>query len=136
MSAIELSNVTLAFAGSPVLSNITLAVRDHEFIGVLGPNGSGKTTLMRAILGLVHLRTGSIRVLGRPVATGNPAVGYLPQMRGLLDTVRLSGWDFVASGINGHRWGLPLSGTAGRREVGWALEMVQAQDLAAAAPSR
>ena len=130
MSAIGLSNVTLAFAGRPVLSNITLAIRDHEFVGVLGPNGSGKTTLMRAILGLVPLRTGSIRVLGRPVATGNPAVGYLPQVRGLLDTVRLSGWDFVASGINGHRWGLPLSGAAGRREVGWALEMVQAQDLA------
>lgn len=130
MSAIELNNVTLAFSGRVVLSNIALAIRDDEFVGVLGPNGSGKTTLMRAILGLVAPRTGSIRVLGRPVAAGNPSVGYMPQTRGMLGTMRLSGWDFVASGANGHRWGLPLSGLAGRREVAWALEMVQATDLA------
>ena len=130
MSAIELNNVTLAFGGRAVLSNIALAIRDDEFVGMLGPNGSGKTTLMRAILGLFAPRTGSLRVLGRPVARGNPAVGYMPQTRGVLDTVRLSGWDFVASGANGHRWGLPLSGSADRREVAWALEMVQATDLA------
>jgi zinc/manganese transport system ATP-binding protein len=130
VSAIELSGVTLAFGTRVVLSNIALAIRDDEFIGMLGPNGSGKTTLMRAILGLIPPRTGSIRVLGRPVAAGNPAVGYMPQTRGVSDTLRLSGWDFVASGANGQRWGVPLRGAAARREVAWALEMVKATDLA------
>jgi zinc/manganese transport system ATP-binding protein len=130
VSAVELHNVTLAFGERPVLSNLSLSICDHEFVGVLGPNGSGKTTLMRAVLGLLPPRTGSIRVLDRPVATGNPAVGYMPQARGALETVRLTGWDFVASGCNSHRWGLPLIGSAARREVDWALGMVQAQDLA------
>jgi zinc/manganese transport system ATP-binding protein len=130
VSAVELDGVTLAFGARPVLSNISLSIRDDEFVGVLGPNGSGKTTLMRAFLGLLPPRMGSIRVLGRPVATGNPAIGYLPQTRGVLDSMRLRGWDFVASGANGHRWGLPLIGSAARREVAWALEMVQALDLA------
>ena len=97
---------------------------------MLGPNGAGKTTLMRAILGLLPPRSGSIRVLGRPASRGNAAIGYMPQVRGAIDSVRLSGWDFVASGANGHRWGLPLLSADARREVDWALDMVQATGLA------
>jgi zinc/manganese transport system ATP-binding protein len=112
VSAVELTGVTLGFGARTILSGIDLAIRDREFVGVLGPNGSGKTTLMRAILGLLPPRAGAIRVLGRPVARGNPAVGYMPQTRGALDNLRLSGWDFVAS------------------EVQWALDMVEAGALA------
>jgi zinc/manganese transport system ATP-binding protein len=130
VSAIELNNVTLAFGERAVLSDVSLTIRDDEFIGILGPNGSGKTSLMRAILGLVPVRVGSIRVLGRSVAAGNANVGYMPQMHRVLDTVRLSGWDFVASGTKGHCWGLPIYGSVERREVARALEMVEATDLA------
>jgi len=130
VSAVELSGATLAFGARTVLGNVNLTIRDSEFIGVLGPNGSGKTTLMRAILGLIRPRTGAIRVLGKPVGRGNPLVGYMPQTRGALDNVRLRGWDFVASAANGHRWGLPLLRAAARRDVAWALDMVNATDLA------
>jgi len=129
VSAVEFRGVTLAIGERTILSDITLSIRDDEFIGVLGPNGSGKTTLMRAILGLVAPRQGSIQVLGRPVARGNSAVGYMPQTRGALDTMRLSGWDFVASGANGHHWGLPLLSSRAQRDVQWALEMVEATQL-------
>jgi zinc/manganese transport system ATP-binding protein len=130
VNAVELTGATLAFGTRTVLAGIDLAIRDNEFVGVLGPNGAGKTTLMRAILGLLPPRSGTIRVLGRPVARGNPAVGYMPQTRGALNNLRLSGWDFVASGANGHRWGLPLLRADARREVQWALEMVHATALA------
>ncbi len=130
MTAIELRGATLGFGRRTVLSNIDLTIGDDEFIGVLGPNGSGKTTLMRAILGLVPLRAGSIRVFGHPVTRGNPNVGYMPQTRTAMNNLRLGGWDFVASAVHGHRWGLPLPGSAARREVAWALEMVQATALA------
>ena len=58
------------------------------------------------------------------------AVGYMPQTRGALDHLRLTGWDFVASGAQGHRWGLPVLDRTARRDVGWALERVQATELA------
>src|SRR5207302_49787 len=77
-----------------------------EFIGVLGPNGAGKTTLMRAALGLVSPRAGSIRVMGRPATRGNPAVGYMPQARNTAAS-RLAGRDSVAHAARGHRRGLP-----------------------------
>jgi zinc/manganese transport system ATP-binding protein len=53
---------------------------------VLGPNGAGKTTLMRAVLGLVPASRGTIRVLGRLAARGNPAIGYMPQIRSTVAT--------------------------------------------------
>jgi zinc/manganese transport system ATP-binding protein len=130
VSAVQLIGATLAFGSRTVLSGIDLSIGDNEFVGVLGPNGSGKTTLMRAILGLVPLRAGAIRVLGSAATRGNPAVGYMPQTRAAMGDVRLSGWDFVASGVNGHHWGLPLVRANARREVAWALEMVQATALA------
>jgi zinc/manganese transport system ATP-binding protein len=129
VNAIETQGLTLSLGGRPVLQDVSLAIRAAEFVGVLGPNGSGKTTLMRAVLGLVPPTTGTIRVLGAPAARGNAAIGYMPQVRGELANKRLSGWDFVASVVRGHRLGLPLLDAAGRREVAWALDMVGARDL-------
>jgi zinc/manganese transport system ATP-binding protein len=130
MRVIEAQGLTLALGGRTVLNDVSLAIDNAEFIGVLGPNGSGKTTLMRAILGLIPPTAGRILVLGTPAARGNAAIGYMPQMRGELASKRLSGWDFVASVVRGHRLGLPLLDAAGKREVAWALEMVDARDLA------
>lgn len=130
MSAIALHDVTLALGGRPVLSGVSLDIADGEFVGVLGPNGAGKTTLMRALLGLLPVRAGSIRVLGAPPGRGNPAIGYMPQTRSTQGSLRLSGWDFVASGVRGHRLGLPLLDQASRDEVARALDLVGASDLA------
>ena len=130
MNAVEFRGVHLDLGGRPILSGVNLDIGAREFVGVLGPNGAGKTTLMRAVLGLVPPGRGAIRVLGRPAARGNPAVGYMPQVRGAVASMRLSGWDFVAGVVNGHRLGLPVLGRAGRAEVDRALDLVGARDLA------
>jgi len=130
VNAVDFNDVTVTLAGRAVLAGVSLSIREREFVGVLGPNGSGKTTLMRAILGLVPATRGEIRVLGSPAATGNPEIGYMPQLRSSIDTLRLSGWDFVAGVVDGHRLGLPWLGKKGRSEVEWALDLVGARDLA------
>jgi zinc/manganese transport system ATP-binding protein len=130
MNAIELKNVTISLSGRDVLAGVSFAIEAGEFIGVLGPNGSGKTTLMRAILGLVPINRGEIRVLGQPAARGNPAVGYMPQVRSSGGQLRLTGWEFVAGVVNGHRLGLPFPGKAARAEVDYALDLVGARELA------
>ena len=130
MNAVELRDVRLALGGRTILDGVTLDIAAREFIGMLGPNGAGKTTLMRAILGLVPPAHGTIRVLGQPAARGNPAIGYMPQVRGAIAAMRLSGWDFVAGAVNGHRLGLPLLSRAGRAEVDRALDLVGARGLA------
>ena len=130
MTAVELERVTLSLGGRAVLSDVSLNLESGEFIGVLGPNGSGKTTLMRAILGLIRPSSGSIKVLGQPARRGNPAAGYMPQQRHSVGSLRLSGWDFLASAVNGHKWGLPGARAADRKEIDWALAIVGATELA------
>jgi zinc/manganese transport system ATP-binding protein len=128
--AIEFRDVTLTLGGRAILAGVSLRIGTPGFVGVLGANGAGKTTLMRAVLGLLTPGRGSIHVLGRPAARGNPAVGYMPQVRGPLGSLRLSGWDFVAAVVDGHRWGLPFLDRAGRAEVDRVLDLVGARGLA------
>jgi zinc/manganese transport system ATP-binding protein len=127
---IELEQVTIALGGRSILREVSLSIGNGEFIGVLGPNGAGKTTLMRAILGLVKPSSGHITVLGDPAIRGNPAIGYMPQLRSLAAHLTLRGWDFVASGADGHRWGLPLLSAERRQAVSEAIELVGATHLA------
>ena len=97
---------------------------------MLGPNGSGKTTLMRALLGLIRPSVGSVRVFGRPPQRGNPALGYMPQVRTVLPDLRVRGFDVIASSVNGERWGLPMLAAADRRTIEDTLAAVGARDLA------
>ena len=130
MTAVELDNVTLTLGGRRILDAVSIAVREGEMVAVLGPNGAGKTTLMRAVLGLAPVAAGAIRVLGAPVRRGNTSIGYLPQLHRPIEGLRLSGWEFVASTAQGHRWGIPHLGAEARRDIEWALDQVGARALA------
>jgi zinc/manganese transport system ATP-binding protein len=130
VSAIALDHVSLSIAGRTILADASLEIGEGEFIGVLGPNGAGKTTLMRAILGLLAPTAGRIAVFGEPARCGNRAIGYLPQVRTLQPELRLSGREFVASSIDGERFGLPFIGQTARRQLDDALSIVGAADLA------
>jgi zinc/manganese transport system ATP-binding protein len=130
VSALSFDEVSIELGGRTILAAVSIAIEHGEFIGMLGANGAGKTTLMRAALGLVPLSGGAISVLGRPATRGNGAVGYMPQARGNLAAMRLTGYDIVASAAGGAGWGLPRLDAATRREIDWALEAVGAQDLA------
>ena len=128
--AARLDRVTIARGGRRVLNDVSLCVAPGEFVGMLGPNGAGKTTLMRAMLGLVPVTQGELLVLGARPVRGNPAIGYMPQSRAAMSAIRLSGREFVAGVVRGHRWGLPLLDRDGRREVDRALDIVGASGLA------
>jgi zinc/manganese transport system ATP-binding protein len=131
MNVIGLDHATIAIGGRDILVDTSFAIARGEFIGVLGPNGAGKTTLMRAILGLLPPRAGSLRVFGRAPRRGDPQIGYLPQVRTVVPDLRLRGFDFIASSVHGERWGLPVLTAADRRVIEKTLAAVGAADLAA-----
>ncbi len=79
--ALEMTAVAADLGGRPVLRDIDLRLNAGDFTALLGPNGAGKTTLMRAALGLIPLRAGT-------VTTGS--AGYVPQRHEFT-------WDFPAS---------------------------------------
>jgi zinc/manganese transport system ATP-binding protein len=130
VNVIELEHAKLRVSGRDVLENVSLAIRPGEFIGVLGPNGSGKTTLMRAILGLLPPSGGQIRVFGRAPKRGDATIGYLPQVRTVLPDLRIRGLDFIASSLNGERWGVPSLKRADRQMIDETLAQIDARDLA------
>jgi len=130
VSIVTLEHATLRVGGRDVLSDVSFAIEAGEFIGVLGPNGAGKTTLMRAILGLISPSDGSMNVFGSEPERGNPAIGYLPQLRTVLPDLRVRGRDFIASSLNGERWGLPSLSRQDRIAIEATLEAVGAKELA------
>jgi len=130
VNQVELDRVTLTLGARTVLADASLAIRAGEFIGVLGPNGAGKTTLMRAILGLLPPSAGAIRVFGRAPQRGDPAIGYLPQVRTVLPDLRVRGLDFIGASLNGQRWGLPSLTQRDRGMIEETLDAVGARDLA------
>ena len=76
MALIQLRDVTIAFEGTVAVDRVSLSVEKGDYLVVLGENGSGKSTLMRAMLGLVKPRSGSI-VYGDGLMKNQ--IGYLPQ---------------------------------------------------------
>lgn len=130
MNIIALDHAVLRIGGRTVLSNVSFEIEAGEFIGVLGPNGAGKTTLMRAILGLLSPEDGSVKVFGRTPERGNPSIGYLPQLRTVLPDLRVRGRDFIASSLNGERWGVPSINRGDRAMIEETLDAVGARGLA------
>ena len=64
---IDARHVDFMYGRDPVLSDVSLAVRRGEMLGVIGPNGSGKSTLLRLLSGVLQPASGEIFVQGRPL---------------------------------------------------------------------
>ncbi|MGO9744329.1 MAG: metal ABC transporter ATP-binding protein [Roseiarcus sp.] len=130
MSALAFENATIRLGGRDILSAVDFTIREGEFVGMLGANGAGKTTLMRAALGLIPTAAGAITLFGASVRRGSADIGYMPQNRGAAASLKLAGYDVVASAALGARFGFRRLDAATRREIDWALDMVGARGLA------
>ena len=86
---LRLSNVHAYYGESHILHGVDLTVRRGEVVTLLGRNGAGRTTTLKAILGLVGRRTGSILINGAesvrmaPHQIARLGIGYCPEERGI-----------------------------------------------------
>ena len=76
---IEIQNLSFAYNGQEVLKDVSLTIKQGEFLALIGPNGGGKTTLLKLILGLLDADKGTIRVFGHPPRKASHRIGYVPQ---------------------------------------------------------
>ena len=58
--------------GPDIISSCTVNVNQGEIVSILGPNGAGKSTAMRAMLGLLNLRSGKIIINGKDISHLSP----------------------------------------------------------------
>ena len=124
-TVVEVDGATAVVGGRTVWSRVDATVAAGEFVAVLGPNGAGKSTLLKAVLGLIPVAAGAIRLLGRPPGQANHAVGYLPQRRSFDTSLRVRGVDVVRLGLDGDRWGIPLPGRRSRAAAARVRELVE-----------
>jgi len=84
---LTVNNVNQYYGGSHILRDVSIEARRGKVTVVLGRNGVGKTTLLKALLGLVPIRSGSIELEGQPIQRWTPyqraraGIGYVPQGR-------------------------------------------------------
>ena len=64
---IDLNNISVSFDGETVLDEISLSIKDKEFVTLLGPSGCGKTTTLRIIAGFLEPDTGDVFFDGQKI---------------------------------------------------------------------
>ncbi len=64
-NVLELKDITVRYANSTILENISLNARGGEIVAITGANGAGKTTLARTVCGLIKPKSGSIFINGK-----------------------------------------------------------------------
>ncbi len=119
---IELQNVETAYNGKTVLSKVNLKIREHDFIGVIGPNGGGKTTLVKTILGLLEPISGKIIYHKKRLD-----IGYLPQYTKIDKRFPLNVCEVVLSGLMDRKKMLGRYNKNDRTKACQALEWVGLQ---------
>jgi len=73
--------------GPDIISSCTINVNKGEIVAILGPNGAGKSTAMKAMLGLLNLKSGSVSIDGKDISNLSPqdrvrqGISFVPQTR-------------------------------------------------------
>jgi zinc/manganese transport system ATP-binding protein len=115
--AVQFADAGIRFGHRYVWQGVDLEVLSGEFVAILGPNGAGKSTLLKAMLGVLPLTEGTVRVFGKPVHRGNDEVGYLPQRRRFDPDLRIRAIDLVRLGLDGAHWGVPAPSWLGSSDA-------------------
>ncbi len=79
-AAVEVHGLAFRYDDAPVLEDVSFALMEGDFVGVVGPNGGGKTTLLKLMLGLLEPTAGTVRVFGEQPVRARRRLGYVPQM--------------------------------------------------------
>jgi branched-chain amino acid transport system ATP-binding protein len=80
-------NLGLDIGGATIVADVSLAVREGEFLGIIGPNGAGKTSLFNLLSGLLRPTAGSVELEGREITHEPP---YRRTQAGLGRTFQIS----------------------------------------------
>ena len=93
---LELDAIRAAYGAAPVLHGVSFAVSSGEILCLLGRNGAGKTSAMKAIMGLLPLTGGAVRLDGETLSAlpahevPKRGIGYIPQGRRLFSELTVA----------------------------------------------
>src|SRR3978361_1788141 len=90
---LEVVNVSVSYGGLRALNDVSLSVREGQFVTVVGPNGAGKSTLFKTISGIVPAAAGQITFMGEdlfgvaPAQRAHLGIAHVPEGRQVFKTL-------------------------------------------------
>ena len=87
MAFFEGKEMTGGYGGPDIITSCTINVNQGEIVAILGPNGAGKSTAMKAMLGLLDLKSGVVTIDGKDISKLSPqdrvkqGISFVPQTR-------------------------------------------------------
>jgi ABC-type Mn2+/Zn2+ transport system ATPase subunit len=127
---LELHDLTVAYGNRTALQGVTLVVPHAAQVAVVGPNGAGKSTLFKAMMGLLPMRTGEMRIHGRPAAEYHDPIADVPPREDGDWRFPVTGRDGVAMGRYGRRGWLRRLNAEDREVVRRSLARMGVEGLA------
>ena len=132
MSLLSMENVTGGYGEADILHSVSLQVNPKEIVVIVGPNGAGKSTAMKAVFGLLRLRSGRIQFDGQDITNWKPdrvvrrGICFVPQTDNVFPSLsvrKISRWaPLCATTISGLQWNAfsnfsrPFARKGGRRQ--------------------
>ncbi len=98
------TEIRAGYGGGDVLKGVSFTVQSGDVLAVVGPNGSGKTTLLMALLGMLPVSAGRIRLFGKEKLTAREAesgIAYIPQRMELDRTFPISLKEMLGLSVGG-----------------------------------
>ncbi|NLS78515.1 MAG: metal ABC transporter ATP-binding protein [Chloroflexi bacterium] len=107
-NALELREATVSYNSHHALDRVTVDIPCGRRVAVIGPNGAGKSTLFKAIVGILPLSHGTVRVFGHSPQDRRVPVSYVSQSSGMDLRFPVTVYDVVMMGRYAHigwmRW--------------------------------
>lgn len=99
---LSLKSASFGYGPKNVFKDYSLDIVRGEFLGIVGRNGGGKSTLVKAIIGLLPLRSGSLTFYNREgMPCVRPSIGYLPQLNRIDRAFPIRVEEVIRSGLLG-----------------------------------
>jgi zinc transport system ATP-binding protein len=100
---LDVENITIEIAGRTIVDDISFWIPKGEFVCLCGPNGAGKSTLLKAIMGLIEVTRGTIKIGSQDVSEGQNKIGYVPQRKGFDRDFPARAVDVIVAALRG-KW--------------------------------
>ncbi|HEX4573035.1 MAG TPA: ABC transporter ATP-binding protein [Dongiaceae bacterium] len=90
---LQATGLTGGYGGMDILQGVDLSLEAHEVAVIIGPNGAGKSTAMKALIGLIPLKSGNVLYAGEDITGQAPerlvgrGIAYVPQERNVFRTM-------------------------------------------------
>ncbi len=128
---LQVKDLTVVRSGKVIIENVSLDIKQGEFIGIVGPNGSGKSTLLLSILGVLKSQKGTVKIYDYPpMSRGlNGKIGWVSQAASNLPKeIRITVEELVKLGTFNAKNMLQRMSKIRSKMADDAIEMVGLQD--------